>query len=196
MKFLSKKESSIILEKALIYKENRAKNNSLLKEELLKEQNKFCAYTEKYIQELDSSEVEHFNSTLKYNDDYFNYYAVIRNANLYKKEEVYKEANFFNSLFFQNKEEFNSRIKYIKGIYIEIEETDQEAIDLIDFLGFNHSKLYEQRKRHVKRLSKTFEAAKYSTKDYIKYFKEHKEELSFITAIEEEFQIDLSELIK
>ena len=193
MKFLSKQQSSVILKKGLTYKKDR--DNSKLREELQNEQKQFCAYTEKYIQELDSSEVEHFNSTLKYNDDYFNYYAVIRNANLYKKDEAYKEASFFDSLFFQNEEEFNSRIKYVGGLYYETDENDEEAKDLIDFLGFNHSKLYKQRKRHVKRLSKTFEAAKYSTKDYIKYFREHKEELSFITAIEEEFKVDLSGII-
>ena len=131
MKFLGKKATSQILQEGLTYQKNRAENNNRLKDLLLKEQYNFCAYTEKYIQELDSSEVEHFNSIIKFADDYYNYYAVIRKANQYKKDEKYKDAVFFHSLFFQDNNAFNRRVKYIDGTYEEIDQNDNEVKNLI-----------------------------------------------------------------
>jgi hypothetical protein len=65
MKFFSKSNQSEILKQGLIYKEKQSKNNSLIKEILIKEQFNFCAYTEKYFDELDSIEVEHFDFSKK-----------------------------------------------------------------------------------------------------------------------------------
>lgn len=165
------------------------------KKKLVKEQKQFCAYTEKYIQELDSSEVEHFNPVLKYDDDDYNYYAVIREANLMKKDEIYKNAPFLKSLFFQDQQQLNKRIVFSDNIYIETDEKDHEARDFIDYLCFNHPSLYEQRKRHVKRLKRNFTDAGNSKKQRIKYFNDHKEDLSFITAIEKKIDINLYDII-
>jgi len=198
MKFLVKDKNSVILKDNLVYKKGQSKNNRKLKDELLKEQLNFCAYTEKYIQELDASEVEHFNSSIKYNDNYYNYYIVIRRANQYKieKDKKYKSASFFESLFFQDIDEFNKRIKFEDGYYSEVNENDVEAIGLIDFLGFNNDILYSDRKRHIKRLKRNFKDADYNKNEIKGYFKEHIQELSFITAIEYEFEIDLSDIVK
>ena len=103
MKFFSKKEDSEILAKGLTYKKNKAEKNANLKELLIKEQFNFCAYTEKYFDELDSVEVEHFDSTKKYFDDYYNYYAVLRKPNLYKKMKSIKMLLFFRVYFFKTK---------------------------------------------------------------------------------------------
>jgi hypothetical protein len=195
MKFLSKNPNSDILKKGLIYQENKAANNKLLREELLKEQKNFCAYTEKYIQELDATEVEHFNPHLKYHDDYYNYYAVIRKPNQYKNNQISPNSEFFTSRFFQNRDEFNSRIQFKDGIYFQVEESDNEAKELIDFLGFNHHTLAQQRSRHIKRLSKIFEIANYSNEQRLEYFSEHIEELSFITAVEVTFNVDLESFL-
>ena len=193
MKFLSKRSDSPILLQNLTYQENRPANNKDLKEKLLKEQHDFCAYTEKYIEELDSVEVEHFNSVLKYRDDYYNYYAVIRVPNLYKKDEAYKGAEFFQTLFFQNINQFNIRIRYIDGVYEEINEGDTEAHDLIDFLGFNHPTLDTHRTRHIRRLKNLFQAANSSLEEQLNHFRQNRQELSFITAIEHELELDLTE---
>ncbi|MDF1546971.1 MAG: hypothetical protein P1P88_04070 [Bacteroidales bacterium] len=195
MKFLSKNPKSSILEKGLTYQKNKSDNNRLLKEELLKEQKNFCAYTEKYLQELDASEVEHFNSSIKYKDDYYNYYAILRKANLYKKDETYLNAKFFETRFFQNKDNLESRIMYKDGFYFQINEDDKEAFELIDFLGLNHPDLCQQRNRHVNRLAKTFKEAAYNSENCIEYFKEHIEEMSFVTAIEEKFDINLETIL-
>lgn len=193
MKFLSKRSDSTILAQNLTYQKNRPSTNLTLKQLLLEEQKNFCAYTEKYVEELDSVEVEHLNSAKKYNDDYYNYYAVVRVPNLYKKDEAYADASFFESLFFQNAEQFNARIRFIDRMYEEIDESDIEARELIDFLGFNHDSLSRQRNRHVTRLKNRFEEAGYTQEQQLNYFREYPQELSFITAIEHELGLDLSE---
>ena len=195
MKFLAKRSDSGVLSENLTYKRGRDENNRRLRKMLLAEQKNFCAYTEKYVEALDTVEVEHFNSAKKYNDDYYNYYAVIRNSNQYKKDEAYRDASFFNTLFFQDSTQFNARIRYVDGVYEEIDENDAEARDLIDFLGFNHPSLHTQRNRYVTRLKNRFEEAGYTTEQKISHFKQHPEDLSFITAIEYELQMDLSDFI-
>ncbi|MCB9231533.1 MAG: hypothetical protein H6581_07720 [Bacteroidia bacterium] len=167
-----------------------------MKERLLLEQKNFCAYTEKYVEELDSVEVEHFNSALKKTgDDYFNYYAVIRDANLRKKDEKYVGASFFSSLFFQKPGAFELRVKFFpkSGEYAILDLNDREADDLIDFLGFNDFSLVNQRTRHLKRLKATFERGRFDRSEIVEYFQENPHDLSFITAIEAEFNLDLSE---
>lgn len=195
MKFLSKNQDSVILKERLTYKENAAENNRRLNALLLTEQKNFCAYTEKYIESLDSVEVEHFDSTIKYNDDYYNYYAVLRKANEYKikKDKMYAGAAFFKSLFFQDAANFGQRVVYGDGVYSEKNEEDYEAKALIDFLGFNEAPLYEERLKHIKRLQEVFEAAKWDKERQMSYFRNHQRELSFITAIEQEMDIDMSE---
>jgi len=195
MKFLSKISTSRILLENITYKENASANNSNLRTLLIDEQRNFCAYTEKYLESQDSVEVEHFNAALKYNDNYYNYYAVIRNANLYKPDEKYVGASFFNSLFFQNREVLTARIGFKNNIYYEISENDQEAADLINFLGLNHPALSLQRNRHIKRLKETFQKGGYSKEDIQNYFREYREQLSFSTAIDIELDIETDHII-
>lgn len=196
MKFLTKDSGSDILASGMTYQKNKAENNRLLREKLLIEQHQFCAYTEKYIEELDSVEVEHFDSSKKYADDYFNYYAVLRWANNQKADEKYqkKGASFFTTLFFHDRVKFEQRVQYDAAdmVYEEIDDTDIEAEELIDFLGFNHPNLFEQRRKHINRLKSIFKEAGFTEVQVLDYLQRHPEELSFITAIEAEFGIDLS----
>lgn len=193
MKFLTKNPQSPINTEGLTYQENKGKNNAILRDRLVKEQKSFCAYTEKYIQDLDSVEVEHFDSSKKYQDDYFNYYAVLRKPNLYKKDEKYINHTFFQTLFFHDKTEFERRIQFKEGIYYEVEETDVEARDLIDFLGFNHPSLAHARDNHLNRLKSIFKYL--SEYEKLEYFDKHKEELSFITVLEVELGLDFSKIL-
>jgi hypothetical protein len=193
MKFLSKNSNSNILSQGLTYQENRPANNKKLLNELIKEQKNFCAYTEKYLKPLDSPEVEHFNSKIKYQDDYYNYYAVVRAANLYKQDKKYPNASFFKSLFFQSEEELEKRIVYFNGIYQEVSPEDIEAKQLIEFLGLNDNRLYTERARHIHRVKHL--VSNYSKDEILDFFKQYKEELSFITALEVELNIDLTQLI-
>jgi hypothetical protein len=193
MKFLSKKTDSEILAQNLLYKKGQAANNEILREALLKEQKNFCAYTERYINKTDSPEVEHFDASKKYSDNYYNYYAVIRWANQAKDDEKYKGNPFFASLFFQDKAQFDARIAYADGEYFPKDDTDKEATVLIRFLGFNKYELYSDRGKHIDNLRAILEGKNDDEK--IQYFKTHKEQLSFITAIEAEFGIELYSLL-
>lgn len=194
MKFFGKNPESEILMENLTYQENRSENNRRIKEILIQEQHNFCAYTEKYFDPLDSVEVEHFDSSIKYIDNYFNYYAVLRKPNLYKKDEAYKNAPFFASRFFQDSQALNLRIRYAAGDYVfeEVDEEDEEAKDFIDFLGLNYHDLVEARKRHVNRLADIFRTSGFLEPEILEYFHRNQSELSFITVLENELQINLS----
>lgn len=180
----------------MIYEENAAVKNKKLLAHLINEQNQFCAYTEKYITGIDSAEVEHFNPSRKYNDNYFNYYAVIRYANLTKlsKETKYRNASFFTTLFFQNSENLRQRIVYNDGQYDPVDPTDQEAIDFIDYLSLNYEPLLSERVNHIDLLRQTFEDAEYSQEEQLNYLRKHPKMQDFITAIECELGIDTSSL--
>ena len=194
MKFLTKHKHSEILAEALIY--NSGADNSRLRFKLLEEQKGFCAYTEKYITKIDSTEVEHFNPSIKDKDDYYNYYTTLRYANEQKisKYELYKGSDIFKDPFFQNETAFKKRIYYDDFEYRLVDENDKAADDLISFLGLNDDYLYTERMRHVDRLKATLEG--FTDEERIVYFKKYRNDLSFPTAIESEFKIDLSEILK
>lgn len=189
---------SEILTQNLIYKKGQALNNELLRTALIKEQKGYCAYSEKHFSKLDSPEVEHFDSSKKYkNDDYYNYYAVIRRMNQDKvrKDAKYAGNSFFTTLFFQDPTALNQRLGYADGYYYAKNKDDQEAKDLIDYLGFNDSGLYQERKNHISMLRDDILYG-LSKEDKIQYLSQRKHLLSFITAIEAEFDLDLSSLLQ
>ena len=194
MKFLTKHKHSEILAEALIY--NSGADNSRLRFKLLEEQKGFCAYTEKYITKIDSTEVEHFNPSIKDKDDYYNYYTTLRYANEQKisKYELYKNSDIFKDLFFQDEAIFKKRIYYDDFEYRLVDENDKAANDFIEFLGLNDDYLYTERMRHVDRLKSTLED--FTDEQRIVYFKKYRNDLSFPTAIESEFKINLSEILK
>jgi hypothetical protein len=197
MKFLPKNPQSDILKENLTYQQNRAENNRNLLVRLLAEQQNFCAYSEKYIEDLDSVEVEHFDASKKYADDYYNYYAVLRKINAQKRDEAFRGNSFFKTLFFQNQTELYARIRYIKedGVFETTNIADTEAQDLIEFLGMNDDKLYRQRKKHLHRLHDIKNDAKYDNVQFQQYLKKHLKELSFITALEHEFNLHLQDFL-
>jgi hypothetical protein len=56
--------------------------------------------------------------------------------------------------------------------------------------------LFRDRNAHVRRLKEIFNNAGYSNDEILSHFKNHKNELKFVTAIEVELEIDLEEVIK
>ncbi len=195
MKFLSKSKASVILTEGVMYRENSSKNNERLKKMLMAEQKGYCAYTEKYLQPMDAVEVEHLDATKKYADDYYNYYAVLRNANLYKQDEKYRGASFLESLFFHNAVAVSERIGFRENVFYELDENDTEARAFIDFLNLNHPALSGQRATHLALLQSTFNDAGYDSEAIIIYFKKHPEQLSFVTALEAGLGVHLFELL-
>ncbi len=195
MKFLAKNPDSPIFSHGMKYLENRSVSNKALHDELLKEQHNFCAYTERYILPTDATEVEHLNSSIKYEDDYFNYYVVKRKANLWKmaQDKKYQNASFHENHFFQNKQQLNARIKFEDGQYPAIEDLDIEATNFIEFIGMNHPDLFGERLSHINRLKNLFSDNGFDDEKKRQMFREEMRQLDFITAIEVEFNLNLSE---
>lgn len=194
MKFFSKRKDSEILKDKIVYKKNATANNKRLLDLLLQEQKGFCAYTEHYVDVgVDTAEVEHLDATKKYSDDYHNYYAVVRKANLRKiaKDRKNIRYTFFDSLFFQDPVALHSRIGYDGEIYFEKDANDVEARDFIDFLGFNDPEIVRSRIAHVNRLTEIFKAANYDKEQQQNYLSRHKKDLSYVTAIEYCLGLDL-----
>jgi len=199
MKFLAKSDQTEVLRDGLLYKSGNTNNNKLLRGCLLREQKGFCAYTEEYLFESTlCPEVEHFNPSKKNSDNYYNYYVVSRFANQRKmkidRKGDYNLASFFESLFFQGKNDFISRIEYKEGIYVEVDMNDKEAKDFIEYMGFNEEIIFKKRNNTIRRLKNTIGG--FLKEEQIEYLKlEEKDILSFPTAIEHEFKIDLSEIL-
>lgn len=206
MKFLSKRSNSTILKNGLVYRESNPKKNQLIRKELLIEQFGFCAYSEKFLvnvlelqgnpsarnESAETIHVEHFDPSKKNKDDYFNYYAVCGRANEAKIGKVY-----LGGLFFQDPAQLNRRIIFKRGVHSPIDESDPEAQELIDFLGFDEPWLTNTRKNRMKALRNLFiERNKWDKTDILVFFREHRQELSFPTAIEAEFNIDLTDILQ
>ena len=175
-----------------MYREKDPDNNKSLKLKLFKEQFQFCAYSEKRCESAISYDVEHFNPTIKYKDDYYNYYAVLRQYNLQKGKKKY----IHDTSFFQNPEEFQKRIHLVRDdnyvvLYDSVDENDQEALDLIELLGFNHPDLALERKKRLNRLKFISNSI-----DLTSYLFNFPEDLDFISSIEFVFSMDLSKFLQ
>ncbi len=191
MKFLRKDPDSPILKKNMVYGHDAFKNRAL-RNELLKEQFGFCAYTERIVLSTDTVEVEHFNPAIKYKDDFFNYYAVLPWANRAKLRRSYDGSSFF-----QNPEVLHERLTYRDDEFHPRNAEDKEASNLIQFLGLNDEELLVHRKAHIGRLKEVMEYLCDADRDrFFAYLTKHRPELSFPTAIEAEFNIDLTDIIQ
>jgi len=202
MQFLSKNPDSAILKEGQKYKSSSGRSNQKLKQALLKEQQGFCAYSEKYISEIDSVDVEHFNPALKEQDDYFNYYAVLRYCNQYKQHlyPKFAESEFFKTLFFQDPEQLHSRIQYFKdevgGMFDSVDPEDHDAQNLIEYLGWNSHALHSERKKHLESIQAIMQDAGYdSAESQLAFFKKFRDRLSFITMLEKELSLPLLALL-
>ncbi len=165
-------------------------DNRTLRAALLDAQRGYCAYTEKRVDALDTCAVEHFDPRKKGDDDWFNWYATLQSANQRKRrhDRALANAPFFESRFFQ-KVEGAARIRYVRGrgLYKAVDPADVEARELIEYLGLNDPTLHDVRRRHVKRVRDTL--ARIAQSEWIEWFREHPEDLSFITAIEVELEL-------
>lgn len=165
-------------------------DNRPLRVALLEAQRGYCAYTEKRVDELDTCAVEHFDPRMKGSDDWLNWYATLQSANQRKRrhERALAEAGFFTSRFFQGAAGA-ARVRYVpgRGAYKAVDPEDDEARELIEYLGFNDPTLHDVRRRHVKRVRDTL--ARIDRSEWIDWFRAHPEDLSFITAVEAELEL-------
>ena len=193
MKRVLKSSTSEILLKNLQYKSNR--DNSKLGDLLLKEQKGFCAYTEHYIDFDDANDIEHFNPNLKDKpeDNYFNWYKVKHLPNQRKTKK------WFENILMPYDESFEDRVLYFDGEY-HANPNDEAANNLILLLDLNNHKRVDDRKRYIKRRKEAIEDKQLRTNEEIRVYFQQKidngiETIRFLRAIQEEFKIDIWNMI-
>lgn len=191
MKFLSKQKDSVVLQSNLSY--NQKKDRLELRKHLLNEQKGFCAYSERYIQETDSHAVEHFNPILKdtNEDNYHNWYVSLTWMNEHKAKKLDER---FLPILLPYDENLEHRITYKNGIYQEINRNDIEAKNLIAFLGWNKPEVKADRDAHIARVKKLKELCG-DEEVFMEMLFSDKLYLSFLTALEYELELNLSNLI-
>ena len=192
MKFLGKKEDSEILAQKLDYKTQSHRPN--IRQLLIDEQQGFCAYSERYIKNTDSVDIEHFDGALKptEEDGYYNWYAVLSWFNSNKPKKLDER---FQPILPPNSADLQDRIHYEDGIYVTTNETDEEAQNLIDYLGFNKHELTQDRNKHIARI-KNLRQLCGDEALFMETLAEARENLSFSTALEVELNMNLSHLIQ
>ena len=182
MRYLKKQAESSLSYSELSY--DRASDRYKIRELLLTEQNRFCAYSERHVHNTDNCDIEHFDPRRKSTDkdDYWNWYAVLSwmNSHKPKKIEPYLPLPkpFDPSL--------KDRIRFRNGIYESVNVSDSEALNLIRYLGWNHESLVRDRTAHLERLRFIREQCS-TDSDFAELIRNDPYNLSFITAIEVEF---------
>ncbi|RRJ90916.1 hypothetical protein EG240_07780 [Paenimyroides tangerinum] len=196
MKRIVKKSDSLVISENLKY--HSKGNNSRLSGILFKEQKGFCAYTEEYISFEDAKDIEHFDPNLKNtnDDNYNNWYIVKHLANQRKTN------NWLEPILQPYQEDFEKRIIYNDGAYFS-KPNDIEAKNLIDLLDLNNFQKVQLRKRYIKRrkdalLKRNIELD--DIENIKQYFQEKidgeiEESVRYLRAIQEEFNIDIWNMI-
>lgn len=188
MKRIFKNPNSEIITKKIFYKKG---GNKKLASILLKEQKNFCAYTEEYIGANDAVDIEHFNPNLKYleTDSYQNWFMVKHKPNNLKR------TNWIEPIVYPFDENFEERLSYSDGYFLHKPE-DIEAKNLIDLLNLNDEIFAKNRKRFIQRRKERIAEKEISAFDYFTEKIDNEiESLKYLRAIQEEFGIDIWNMI-
>ncbi len=165
----------------------------LIREALLAEQRGFCAYSEKFVQNIDSYDVEHFDSRLKGGDrdGYMNWYAVLHWMNSHKPRKIEP----FLPMLQPHDPELRRRIAYENGQFFAIRDDDLAAKNLIRYLGWNRPELATERSNWV---SVVRELHGFFGDDtaFLNYLREKPVYLSFISALTAELGFDFAGLFQ
>lgn len=194
MKRIIKKEDSEITEQNLKYIVGNSTNNKRISTILYKEQKGFCAYTETYIGRTDAKDIEHFNPTLKgkEEDSYQNWFLVKHQWN---KEKASKWEKF-QPILHPTDATFEGRILYLDGDYFVADSKDKDAKNLMHLLSLDNATLANERKRYLARRQKEMKIFGESSKVFFEtLIEEEPENISFLRAIDEEFGINILELL-
>lgn len=186
MKYLGKTADSTVIQEGWTYAKQG--DRPKIRSELLNEQSGFCAYTERYVTPVDAVEIEHFDDRLKgtSDDDYWNWYAVHRWINL-KKPKI----DALLPILSPYDESVQNRIQYKGGIFVTVEENDQEAKNLITLLGVNDPSLVEYRAKSLARV-KSYRDLFETESEFVEFLTSDPENLSFISMLEAELELNLS----
>ncbi|MCU0391422.1 MAG: hypothetical protein MUE81_09915 [Thermoflexibacter sp.] len=189
MQFLSKNPQSDLIGKRLAY--SSPKDRGVLRAQLLAEQKGFCAYSERFIQETDKHDIEHFYPKNEYpekEDDYFNLYVVLSWVNEHKPKKIKP----FLPILEPSSPTIYDKIKYDKGLFVVVNEGDKEADNFIKFLGLNKIELFTDRQNHVQRIKSLKSLCGEDKEIFLQMLQSDKLNLSFITALEVELNMNLN----
>ena len=188
MRYLKKKPDSTIVSRGWRYPQDARQ----IRDELLREQRGFCAYSERFVHAIDSCDVEHFDPRLKTTDrdGYWNWYAVLHWVNSHKPRKI----DPYLPMLPPHDPDVSRRIRYEDGQFVA-EDGDAPAENLIKYLGWNRPELAEDRSRHVRRIRELRSLFGEDADGFRDFLRLHRENLSFATALEVELGRDLSGLI-
>lgn len=189
MKRIIKIPTSIVLQNGLQYIVNG--DNKELSKILLKEQKKFCAYTEEYIGINDAVDIEHFNPKLKGKpeDGYINWYSVKHKPNNIKR------STWKSPILNPSQEDFEEKIIYHEGLYI-CDPSDLEAHNLIDLLNLNEKVFVDERLRYINRRQERIAERGISPEEYfVDRIENDIDQIKYLRAIQEVFKIDIWSMI-
>lgn len=186
MRYLRKSEQSEIIKQGWRY---TTQHHCLhIRGELLKEQNNFCAYTERYIAPIDACDIEHFDDRKKntQDDSYWNWYAVHHWINLRKRP-----IEHFLPILSPYDETLADRVCYRNGEFQAVNPMDPEALHLIEFLGWNEPTLAAYRAKTVARIKDLRTLFNDDDAMFLAYITARPEYLSFISVLEVELGLPL-----
>jgi uncharacterized protein (TIGR02646 family) len=189
MRRINKPAHSIVLQESLSYKVSR--DNSKLAKALRDEQNNICAYTETYLGRSDKKDIEHFNPTLKGTeaDNYQNWFLVKAQWN---SEKATKWVAF-QPILHPTADDFEQRIIYLDGEYIETSANDEEASHLIKLLKLDDPELAIERLSYLENIRETLEFSGKTPQQYIDDLLRTRPNLVyFIRALEEELAVTVN----
>jgi hypothetical protein len=188
MRRIIKKPDSKIIQKKLVYKKG---GNKEIRSILLKEQKNFCAYTEEYIGSNDAVDIEHFNPNLKYSeaDSYQNWFMVKHKPNNLKR------TNWIEPILHPTEEDFEQRLIYSEG-YFFYDPEDIASKNLIDLLNLNDEIFVKNRKKYIERRKDRIKEKGVSEEEYFQEKINFEiDSLKYLRAIQEEFNIDIWNMI-
>lgn len=183
MRYLRKSNNSQVLANDWQY----PKDSKKIREELGYEQIGFCAYSERYMKRTDAVDVEHFDPRLKNteNDNYWNWYAVLSWMNKHKPRNIEP----FEPILQPYSEEVRRRVHYQHGQFLVVNPDDQEALNLITYLGWNKPELAEDRRKHVKRIREVQQKLGGTQDEFFDFLLRDPDNLSFFSALNVELDI-------
>ena len=194
MRRIIKDDNSEIISQNLKYIEVNSTNNSNISKLLFKEQKGFCAYTEEYMGRADARDIEHFNPNLKGTnaDDYQNWYLVKHQWN----SEKASKWNQFQPVLLPTNPDFNTKIVYDNGDYRVADSNDFESTNLVKLIKLDDLILADERKKYIRRKKDEIEKYGLFAKDFFEVLiKDNINQISYIRAIQEEFNIDIWNMI-
>ena len=189
-----KYSDSEILLKSLTYSKGNSANNRKVADVLLKEQKGFCAYTDEPISRTSSADIEHFNPTLKNStDDNYNNWFLVKHK--WNQQKSYKWKNY-QPILYPTAEDFEKRVLYLDGDYISNDSDDIEAQNVIDLLKLDGAGLADERKRYIKRKREEIKIYGQDSETYFQtLINDNPIGVSYLRAIQEEFDIDIWEML-